>query len=100
MNEELIQNYLGSSQAMTDVLNAYRNIRLELKKLGYTEKTAEKVTQITPLLGLNKTAFDYYYKQLKEELSDLFNLDENTINYYVTQKLEKINSIIPLNDGN
>ncbi len=99
MNEELIEKYLGSSQAMTDVLNAYRNIRFELKKMGHTEKSAQKVTKITPILGLNQTAFQYYLKQLKEEMSDLFNLDENTINFIVSQKLEKINSIIPLNDG-
>ena len=81
-------------------MNAYRNIRFELKKLGYTEESAQRITNITPILGLNKSAFDYYLNLLKEELSELFNLDEKMILFYVRQVLNKIDSIIPLNDGN
>ena len=51
-------------------MNAYRNIRFELKKLGYTEESAQRITSITPILGLNKSAFDYYLNLLKEELSE------------------------------
>jgi len=85
---------------MEDVMNAYRNIRFELKKLGHTEESAQRITNITPILGLNKSAFDYYLNLLKEELSELFNLDEKMILFYVRQVLNKIDSIIPLNDGN
>lgn len=81
-------------------MNAYRNIRFELKKLGHTEESAQRITNITPILGLNKSAFDYYLNLLKEELSELFNLDEKMILFYVRQVLNKIDSIIPLNDGN
>ena len=42
---------------MEDVMNAYRNIRFELKKLGYTEESAQRITSITPILGLNKSDF-------------------------------------------
>jgi len=85
---------------MEDVMNAYRNIRFELKKLGHTEESAQRITNITPILGLNKSAFDYYLNLLKEELSELFNLDEKMILFYVRQVLNKIDSIIPLNNGN
>lgn len=85
---------------MEDVMNAYRNIRFELKKLGHTEESAQRITNITPILGLNKSALDYYLNLLKEELSELFNLDEKMILFYVRQVLNKIDSIIPLNDGN
>ena len=85
---------------MEDVINAYRNIRFELKRLGHTEESAKTVINITPVLGLNKSAFDYYLNLLKEELSELFNLDEKMILFYVRQVLNKIDSIIPLNDGN
>ena len=44
---------------MEDVINAYRNIRFELKRLGHTEESAKTVINITPILGLNKSAFDY-----------------------------------------
>ena len=81
-------------------MNAYRNIRFELKRLGHTEESAQRITNITPILGLNKSAFDYYLNLLKEELSELFNLDEKMILFYVRQVLNKIDSIIPLNDGN
>lgn len=81
-------------------MNAYRNIRFELKKLGHTEESAQRITNITPILGLNKSAFDYYLNLLKEELSELFNLDEKMILFYVRQVLNKIDSIIPLNNGN
>ena len=85
---------------MEDVMNAYRNIRFELKKLGYTEESAKRVTNITPILGLNQTELQYYLRELKEEMSELFNLDEKMILFYVRQVLNKIDSIIPLNDGN
>jgi len=85
---------------MEDVINAYRNIRFELKRLGHTEESAKTVINITPILGLNKSSFDYYLNLLKEELSELFNLDEKMILFYVRQVLNKIDSIIPLNDGN
>jgi hypothetical protein len=100
MDERVISNYLANSKNMEDVMNAYRNIRFELKKLGHTEESAQRITNITPILGLNKSAFDYYLNLLKEELSELFNLDEKMILFYVRQVLNKIDSIIPLNDGN
>lgn len=100
MDERVISNYLANSKNMEDVMNAYRNIRFELKKLGHTEESAQRITSVTPILGLNKSAFDYYLNLLKEELSELFNLDEKMILFYVRQVLNKIDSIIPLNDGN
>jgi hypothetical protein len=100
MDEKIISNYLANSKNMEDVINAYRNIRFELKRLGHTEESAKTVINITPILGLNKSAFDYYLNLLKEELSELFNLDEKMILFYVRQVLNKIDSIIPLNDGN
>jgi len=100
MDERVISNYLANSKNMEDVMNAYRNIRFELKKLGHTEESAQRITNITPILGLNKSAFDYYLNLLKEELSELFNLDEKMILFYVRQVLNKIDSIIPLNNGN
>jgi hypothetical protein len=99
MDEKIVSNYLANSKSMEDVMNAYRNIRFELKKLGYTEESAKRVTNITPILGLNQSAFHYYFEQLKEEMSDLFNLDEKMILFYVQQVLNKIDSVIPLNDG-
>ena len=81
-------------------MNAYRNIRFELKKLGYTEESAKRVTNITPILGLNQTELQYYLRELKEEMSELFNLDEKMVLFYVQQVLNKIDSVIPLNDGN
>jgi len=100
MDDKIISNYLANSKNMEDVINAYRNIRFELKRLGHTEESAKTVINITPVLGLNKSAFDYYLNLLKEELSELFNLDEKMILFYVRQVLNKIDSIIPLNDGN
>jgi hypothetical protein len=100
MDEKIISNYLANSKNMEDVINAYRNIRFELKRLGHTEESAKTVINITPILGLNKSAFDYYLNLLKEELTELFNLDEKMILFYVRQVLNKIDSIIPLNDGN
>ena len=100
MDEKVISKYLANSKNMEDVINAYRNIRFELKRLGHTEESAKTVINITPILGLNKSAFDYYLNLLKEELSELFNLDEKMILFYVRQVLNKIDSIIPLNDGN
>jgi hypothetical protein len=100
MDEKIISNYLANSKNMEDVINAYRNIRFELKRLGHTEESAKTVINITPILGLNKSAFDYYLNLLKEELSELFNLDEKMILFYVRQVLNKIDSIIPLNNGN
>lgn len=100
MDDKIISNYLANSKNMEDVINAYRNIRFELKRLGHTEESAKTVINITPILGLNKSAFDYYLNLLKEELSELFNLDEKMILFYVRQVLNKIDSIIPLNDGN
>ena len=70
---------------MEDVMNAYRNIRFELKKLGYTEESAKRVTNITPILGLNQTELQYYLRELKEEMSELFNLDEKMVLFYVQQ---------------
>jgi len=99
MDDKIISNYLANSKNMEDVINAYRNIRFELKRLGHKE-SAKTVINITPILGLNKSAFDYYLNLLKEELSELFNLDEKMILFYVRQVLNKIDSIIPLNDGN
>jgi hypothetical protein len=100
MDDKIISNYLANSKNMEDVINAYRNIRFELKRLGHTEESAKTVINITPILGLNKSAFDYYLNLLKEELSELFNLDEKMILFYVRQVLNKIDSIIPLNNGN
>ena len=100
MDDKIISNYLANSKNMEDIINAYRNIRFELKRLGHTEESAKTVINITPILGLNKSAFDYYLNLLKEELSELFNLDEKMILFYVRQVLNKIDSIIPLNDGN
>ena len=65
MDERVISNYLANSKNMEDVMNAYRNIRFELKKLGHTEESAQRITNITPILGLNKSAFDYYLNLFK-----------------------------------
>mgnify|MGYP000126421939 CR=1 FL=1 len=100
MDEKFVSNYLANSKNMEDVMNAYRNIRFELKKLGYTEESAKRVTNITPILGLNQTELQYYLRELKEEMSELFNLDEKMVLFYVQQVLNKIDSVIPLNDGN
>jgi hypothetical protein len=83
MDEKFVSNYLANSKNMEDVMNAYRNIRFELKKLGYTEESAKRVTNITPILGLNQTELQYYLRELKEEMSELFNLDEKMVLFYV-----------------
>jgi hypothetical protein len=100
MDEKFVSNYLANSKNMEDVMNAYRNIRFELKRLGHTEESAKRVTNITPILGLNQTELQYYLRELKEEMSELFNLDEKMVLFYVQQVLNKIDSVIPLNDGN
>lgn len=93
-----IAKFLGEDQNMKNVINAYINIRHELKKLGHTEETAQRITNITPILGLNKTAFDYYLKSLTEDFEELFNLDKEKLLFYVRERLNKIDELIPLND--
>lgn len=98
--KDSISKFLGEDQNMKNVINAYINIRHELKKLGHTEESAQRITNITPILGLNKTAFDYYLKILIEDFEDLFNLDKEKLLFYVRERLNKIDELIPLNDGN
>lgn len=97
--KDSISKFLGEDQNMKNVINAYINIRHELKKLGHTEESAQRISNITPILGLNKTAFDYYLKILIEDFEDLFNLDKEKLLFYVRERLNKIDELIPLNDG-
>ena len=97
--KDSISKFLGEDQNMKNVINAYINIRHELKKLGHTEESAQRITNITPILGLNKTAFDYYLKILIEDFEDLFNLDKEKLLFYVRERLNKIDELIPLSDG-
>lgn len=100
MDEKIVSNYLANSKNMENVINAYRSIRFELKRLGHTEESAERVGDITPELVLQNNTFGYYLKELKEEMSELFNLDEKMVIFYVQQVLNKIDSVTPLNNGN
>ena len=72
----------------------------ELKRLGYTEETAAKVSNMTVELFKAHDEFNYYLHMLKKELSDMFNLEENDLNLIIHKRLEKINELFPLNDGN
>jgi hypothetical protein len=98
--EKIINKYLENSFNYSSLFDAYIRIRKELKRLGYTEETANKVSSMTVELFKSHDEFNYYLHMLKRELSDMFNLEENELNLIIHKRLEKINELFPLNDGN
>ena len=97
--EKIVNKYLDGSFNYSSLFDAYIRIRKELKRLGYTEETAAKVSNMTVELFKAHDEFNYYLHMLKKELSDMFNLDENDLNLIIHKRLEKINELFPLNDG-
>jgi hypothetical protein len=98
--EKIVNKYLDGSFNYSSLFDAYIRIRKELKRLGYTEETAAKVSNMTVELFKAHDEFNYYLHMLKKELSDMFNLEENDLNLIIHKRLEKINELFPLNDGN
>lgn len=98
--EKIVNKYLDGSFNYSSLFDAYIRIRKELKRLGYTEETANKVSSMTVELFKSHDEFNYYLHMLKRELSDMFNLEENELNLIIHKRLEKINELFPLNDGN
>jgi hypothetical protein len=98
--EKIVNTYLDGSFNYSSLFDAYIRIRKELKRLGYTEETAAKVSNMTVELFKAHDEFNYYLHMLKKELSDMFNLEENDLNLIIHKRLEKINELFPLNDGN
>jgi hypothetical protein len=98
--EKIVNKYLDGSFNYSSLFDAYIRIRKELKRLGYTEETAAKVSNMTVELFKAHDEFNYYSHMLKKELSDMFNLEENDLNLIIHKRLEKINKLFPLNDGN
>jgi hypothetical protein len=98
--EKIVNKYLDGSFNYSSLFDAYIRIRKELKRLGYTEGTAAKVSNMTVELFKAHDEFNYYLHMLKKELSDMFNLEENDLNLIIHKRLEKINELFPLNDGN
>jgi hypothetical protein len=97
--EKIVNKYLDGSFNYSSLFDAYIRIRKELKRLGYTEETAAKVSNMTVELFKAHDEFNYYLHMLKKELSDMFNLEENDLNLIIHKRLEKINELFPLNDG-
>jgi hypothetical protein len=98
--EKIVNKYLDGSFNYSSLFDTYIRIRKELKRLGYTEETAAKVSNMTVELFKAHDEFNYYLHMLKKELSDMFNLEENDLNLIIHKRLEKINELFPLNDGN
>jgi hypothetical protein len=97
--EKIVNKYLDGSFNYSSLFDTYIRIRKELKRLGYTEETAAKVSNMTVELFKAHDEFNYYLHMLKKELSDMFNLEENDLNLIIHKRLEKINELFPLNDG-
>jgi len=96
---ELVNDYLNNSPIMAEIIDAYIRIRKELKRLGHTEKSIEKVTKVT--LELFKAQDLFYSNQirLRRKIEEIFNVDETVVNELIQDRLTKINELIPLNNG-
>lgn len=99
MKEDVVENFLNISSTMKSLEDAYRNIRTELKDLGYKESEISSISTPSSMLMIQYGRFQNYYEQLTREVADLFSLNQKSLNLYLENKLKKIEKEIPLKNG-
>jgi hypothetical protein len=99
MYEKLLDKYLQNSVTWQNVKEAYIAIRSELKSLGYSEETLERVDHISAELVKQQLIFGHELKQLRKEFKSIFGLDDHErVSVYLENKIKPINDLFPLND--
>lgn len=98
--QKLFDKLLEKSITFNRLKDAYIAIRLELKRLGHTEKTINRVDQITPELHRQQLIFESQLRQLKKELKSWTGFDDfQWVTVYIQHKMKPLNDLFPLNDG-
>lgn len=96
--EELISQYVSNSGYMKRLIDAYIAIRIELKNLGYTEETAEKVSEISPKLHSAYVEFNDTLRLLRNNVEEFFGIDNWQPYNTIKNRLDQLNELFPLND--
>ena len=99
MYDKLFDRYLENSVTWQNVKDAYIGIRMELKRLGFSEKTIHRVNIVTPELVQQQLTFGQELKQLRKEFKSIFGIDDyELVSVYLENKIKPINDLFPLND--
>ena len=98
---EVWKKFIEETSLTPEILEKYLQIRLLLKELGHTEKSAERISSGPPRLFELRAEIAHLVNEVKKHLYKYgFQIPEEEFFLYFQSKMNKIDSLIPLNDGN
>ena len=98
---EVWKKFIEESSLTPEILEKYLQIRLLLKELGHTEKSAERISSGPPRLFELRAEISHLMNETKKKLRKYgFEVSDEDFLLYFQSKMDKIDSLTPLNDGN
>ena len=99
MDDSQINEFLQDLKEYKKFVNAYTAIRKELKRLGHTEETVSRVTNVTSELMENWELFKDSKEKILKVVPKMLGIDEESVKLRLQTHLSILNNLYPLNDG-